>query len=154
EDTAEVLPLVQRAVTAQVPGARIDIRPLETGKPVGIPVAFRISGEDIGTLRQLAGQVVVALRSLPNAERERDDWGADNFSVEVKVDPDRANLAGVPNLEVALPAATAMSGGTVGTLREGDHQIPIVARLRAEERAQLGDVENLYVTPQRGELRV
>lgn len=31
------------------------------------------------------------------------------------------------------------------TLREGDKQIPVVARLRLEERAQLSDLQNLYV---------
>ena len=31
------------------------------------------------------------------------------------------------------------------TLREGDKQIPVVPRLRMEERAQLSDVQNLYM---------
>ena len=30
-------------------------------------------------------------------------------------------------------------------LREGDKQIPVIARLRMEERARLGDIKNLYV---------
>jgi multidrug efflux pump subunit AcrB len=154
EDTAEVLALAQRAVAARVAGARVDLRPLETGKPVGIPVAYRISGEDIGTLRGLAEQLKAALRAVPNAERVRDDWGADTFSVDLKVDPDRANLAGVTNLDVAVSAATAMNGQAVGLMREGDRQIPIVARLRADERAQLGDVQNLYVAAGQGGARV
>jgi multidrug efflux pump subunit AcrB len=43
-----------------------------------------------------------------------------------------------------------MSGTTVSHLREGDKQIPIVARLRGEERSQLEDVQNLYVTSSNG----
>jgi multidrug efflux pump subunit AcrB len=38
-----------------------------------------------------------------------------------------------------------LSGLTVTTLREGDEQIPVVVRLRFEERAQLSDVQSLYV---------
>jgi multidrug efflux pump subunit AcrB len=38
----------------------------------------------------------------------------------------------------------------VTVLREGDKQIPIVARLRMEERAQLADVQNLYVYSMQG----
>ena len=34
---------------------------------------------------------------------------------------------------------------TVTTLEEGQKQIPVVARLRMDERAQLSDVQNLYV---------
>ena len=37
-----------------------------------------------------------------------------------------------------------MNGYQVSTLREGDEEIPIVARMRMEERAQLSDVQNLY----------
>ena len=39
-------------------------------------------------------------------------------------------------------------------LREGDKQIPIVARLRMEERAQLADVQNLYVYSMQGNQKV
>ena len=38
-----------------------------------------------------------------------------------------------------------MSGETVGLFKEGDKDIPIVARLRMQERAQLADIKNLYV---------
>jgi len=33
----------------------------------------------------------------------------------------------------------------VAALRQGNQQIPVIARLRATERAQLSDVENLYI---------
>jgi multidrug efflux pump subunit AcrB len=41
-----------------------------------------------------------------------------------------------------------MNGAVVGQLRQGDREIPIVTRLRPEERAELGDLQNLYVTAQ------
>src|SRR5262249_33447907 len=50
--------------------------------------------------------------------------------------------------------STAMNGYQVSTLREGDKQIPIVARMRMEERAQLSDVQNLYVFSSQGSQRV
>jgi multidrug efflux pump subunit AcrB len=39
-------------------------------------------------------------------------------------------------------------------LREGDKQIPVVVRMRMEERAQLGDVKNLYVYSQANGRRI
>jgi multidrug efflux pump subunit AcrB len=38
-----------------------------------------------------------------------------------------------------------MSGTTVSALQEGQKQIPIVARLRMDERSQLSDIQNMYV---------
>ncbi len=135
-DTAPLVPLLQRALAAQVPGAFVDVRQLETGKPVGIPVSLRISGERSETLREFAEKAKTILRQVATADRVRDDWGAESFGVRLAVDADRAALAGVSNLEVALSSATAINGFPVTTLREGDRRIPVVARLRTEDRAR------------------
>ena len=153
-DTPALVAPLQAALSGRIAGARMDVRQLENGKPVGIPVQVRISGDDIDELRRLAARVAAVFRALPGAERVRDDWGAETFTVKLEIDPDRANLAGVTNLDVALSSAAAMNGRTVSVLRDGDRQIPIVTRLRAEERAQLGDFQNLYVTSLRGTQKV
>ena len=145
-DTGALVPRIQRALDAEIAGARCDVQQLETGPPIGIPVAIRISGSDIRALRATAEKVKAVFRSIPEAERVRDDWGAESFAVKLQVDPDRANLAGVTNLDVAVSSAESMNGLPVTTMREGDQQIPVVARLRSEERAQLADVQNLYVS--------
>jgi multidrug efflux pump subunit AcrB len=153
-DTGALVPRLQRALSAAVPGARVDVRQLETGKPVGIPVSVRISGERIDTLRALAERAKAALRAVPTADGVRDDWGADSFKVRLEVDADRASLAGVSNLEVALSSVTAINGFPVTTVRDADTRIPVVARLRVEDRARLTDIQDLYVYSLQSEARV
>jgi multidrug efflux pump subunit AcrB len=46
---------------------------------------------------------------------------------------------------VAISSAIGMNGYQVAELREGDKQIPVLARMRMEERSQLSDLQNLYV---------
>jgi multidrug efflux pump len=154
---------LQTALSAQVPGAFVDVRQLQTN-PVEMPVAIRISGksdvssveetQDIQTLRSLARQVEDIFRSVPGAARVRNDWFPESFTVNLKIDPDRANLAGVTNLDVAQSSTAAMSGLPVTVLREGDKQIPVLVRLRMEERAQLSDIRNLYVNSSQGAQKV
>ena len=153
-DTRPLVPLLQAALSARVPGARIDVRELETGKPVGVPVAVRIAGADISQLRSLGEQVKEVFRATPGAERIRDDWGADTLQVELRVDPDRANLAGVTNLDVALSSVLAMNGRSLSQVYEEHRQIPVVARLRSQERAELSDIGNLYVSSSRGPAKI
>src|SRR5262249_6775779 len=43
---------------------------------------------------------------------------------------------------------------TVTTLREGDKQIPVLARLHMSERAQLADIQNLYIYSSRGTQKI
>lgn len=153
-DTQPLVGELQQALSSRVAGARVDVRQLELGKAVGIPVAIRISGEDISILRAKAEEVKNVFRSNPLATRIRDDWGDESFTVRLQTDPDRANLAGISNLDVAAAAATAIGGYPVTTLREGDKQIPVIARLRMTERAQVSDINSLYVYSSQGSNRV
>jgi multidrug efflux pump subunit AcrB len=141
---------LQTAISNRIPGARIDIRQLESGSAVGLPVAISISGDDIPTLRASAEQVKAVFRSIPKAARVRDDWGDESFAVKLQIDSDRANMAGVSNMDVAESSIAGMNGLEVTSLREGDKQIPVVIRMRAEERARLDDIKNLYVYSQQG----
>ncbi len=154
ELTPVIVPRLQRALSSSVPGARIDVRQLLTN-PIDYPIEIRISSTaDLGAaeeesdnriLRGLASRVAEILRSVPEADRVRSEWAEESSQVRLKIDPDRANLAGVTNLDVANSSTSAMSGTTVSVLQEANRQIPVVARLKIQERGQLSDVQNLYV---------
>lgn len=139
---------LQAAVSGAIPGARVDVRRLESGPPVGIPVQVRISGEDEDALRQAADRLKAAFRALPQTDRVSDDWGSHRFTARVAIDPDKALLAGVTNQDVARSTSLALSGQTLTSLREGRLSIPVALRLRGEERTALSDLPNLYVYPQ------
>ena len=153
-DTGHLIAPLQAALSSKVPGARIDVRQLDSGSAVGIPIQVRLTGEDIPTLRSLAAGLETKLREMPETARVRNDWGAESFSVRLTTDPDRANLAGVTNLDVAQASSGGLNGVSVGSLREGDKKIPIVARLRMEERAELSDLADLYVYSHNGASKV
>ncbi len=153
-DTAKLVTPLQYALSARVPGARIDVRQLETSRAIEAPVAVRVSGQDVSTLRGLAEELKQIFRSIPEADRIRDDWGAESFVANLQVEPDRANLAGVSNLDVAASSAVGVSGFEVTSLRERERDIPVVVRLRPEERAKLSDIQNLYVYSMQGSAKV
>ncbi len=154
EDSPTLVGPIQAAVSSKVPGARIEVKQLQTN-PVEQPVQIMISSqadiasdrepEDIRTLRALAAKIEDIFHAVPRAARVHNDWDEESATVRLEIDPDRANLAGVTNSDVASSTTAALSGITVATLREGQKQIPVVARLRMEERAQLSDIQNLYV---------
>ncbi|HTZ60896.1 MAG TPA: efflux RND transporter permease subunit, partial [Acidobacteriaceae bacterium] len=154
EITPQFIKELQPVLTSSIPGARMDARQLLTN-PIDYPIEIRISstadvnaqdeGADIRSLRAIAGKVEDVFRSIPLAHRTRNEWGEENALVSLTVDPDRANLAGITNMDVANSSTAGLSGSTVGVYQEGQKQIPIVARLRMNERSQLSDIQNLYV---------
>jgi multidrug efflux pump subunit AcrB len=147
-DTNRIVGPLQKALDT-IAGARIDVRQLEMAKPVGIPVSIRISGEDIPTLKGYGKQVRQILNRVPIAERVRDDWGSEGLSIDLNVDADRAALANVTHQDVANSSAAGHGGALLGAIREDDTLIPIFARLRSNERSDLSDIGNLYVSAAR-----
>ena len=163
DDTPKLVPLIQKAVSSTIPGALMDVRQLQTN-PVNYPIEIRVSGQadvnassepqDNRALRAVATRVGNILKDVPFCKRVRPDWFEQSFAMNLLVQPDRANLAGITNWDVARSANGALSGETVSVLREGDRQIPIVARLRLDERAQLADLQNLYAYSSAGSQKV
>ena len=154
---------IQDALAKEIPGAWVTVRQLQTN-PVENPVELLISGQedvdarneasDIRTLRQIARQAQDIVSQAPGIAVLRDDWFPDDVQQRIQIDPDRANVAGITNADVADASTAAMSGSMVGVFKEGDKNIPIVARLRMDERAQLADIKNMYVYSSQANNRV
>jgi multidrug efflux pump subunit AcrB len=152
--TPEFVGEVQPILTDSLPGVRADFRQLQTN-PINYPIEIRIasladvdtadSRRNIETLRGIARQAENILDQSNVARRVRNEWQNESSQVTLKINPDRANLAGISNYDVANSATGALSGVPVTTLQDGDRNIPVVARLRMDERAQLSDIQNLYV---------
>jgi len=163
EITPEFVKHLQPIMNASIPGARVDVRQLQYAA-IDFPLDILISNQadvsasqsagDIRTLRRLAGQLEDIFRSLPNTAGVRNDWEAESSGVQLKIDPDRANLAGITNKDVAASSTSAMSGMQLTTFQDGNKEIPVVARLKMEERAQLSDIENLYVYASQGTSKI
>jgi multidrug efflux pump subunit AcrB len=153
-DTPGLIPALQEVLSREISGARVNVKELELGPVVGTPVAVRLSGDHIPTLRTLGDQVARIFRSNPLVARVEDDWGSQSFAVDVTIDPNRASMAGLTNADVATSTAIGLNGYRMTSLYEGDNVIPVVARLRMEERAQLGDLRNLYVYSSQGTSKI
>jgi len=161
--TPKLIGPLQATLNKQVPGAWITVRQLQTN-PVETPVEILISGQadtdprtesqDIQTLRTLASQVMNVVGQSRGVAVLKDDWAPDSPQVKIEIDPDRANVVGITNADVANSSAAAISGAQVGTFKEGDKSIPIVARLRPQDRAQLSQIKSLYVYSSRQDTRV
>jgi multidrug efflux pump subunit AcrB len=111
-------------------------------------------GDHVPTLRAEADRLKAVLRQVPFALRIRDDWGVDSFQTVFTLDQDRAAVAGVTAQELEASTAAAVDGFAVTTYREGDKQLPVVARLRMDERNLLSRLDDLYVYSSQDSRRV
>src|SRR5215467_4405510 len=145
EDTNALIAPLQEALSARVPGARIDVRTVETGPPTLIPISIRVQGEDAAVLRAQAEKLQAILKSSPLAINIRDDWGNDALRTHLNVDQDRASLAGLSSQDIAISSYSAVSGIPVGVMREGRKNIPIVQLMNYGQRDTATALNQLYV---------
>jgi multidrug efflux pump subunit AcrB len=123
--------------------ARVTIEQLETGPPVGVPVQIRLLGSDEEQLRRIAADTKAMLRQIHGTDNIQDDWEPEVFQISMQVEPDKANLAGITNQDVAMTVQTGFSGYSPTVLRERDRLIPVSLQLRSDERSRYEDLANL-----------
>jgi multidrug efflux pump subunit AcrB len=147
-DAAETPALLDRLRTklAAIPGAEITVREFENGPPIEAPVAIRVFGDDLDELRRIAGEVETTLEATPGTRDVRNPLALGRTDIAVELDPQRAALAGVQEVEVDRAVRLAISGLTVGTLQraEGD-EIDLVVGLARPGKPDLGALERLEI---------
>ena len=132
------------------PALRGRISRLENGPPVGFPVQFRVSGEDIGRVRAIAGEVAAVMRRDPGTTHVQFDWDEPTKVVHLDIDQNKARLLGLTSQDVAAFLNNSVSGLTVTTYRERDKQIDVVVRGAPAERAALSSLKDLAVPSKNG----
>ncbi|MEI6300331.1 MAG: efflux RND transporter permease subunit, partial [Betaproteobacteria bacterium] len=127
------------------PGLLASINRLENGPPVGFPVQFRVSGEDIATVRGLADQVAAVMRANSNLQNVQFDWDAPAKVVKLDIDQAKARVLGISSQELAGFLSTSLNGFSVTYFRERDKLVEVLLRGADEERARLSLLANLSV---------
>jgi multidrug efflux pump subunit AcrB len=154
EATPELVAPLQEALNRGIPGAQIVVQQLQVN-PVEFPVEIRIASTadvdpsdeatDNHHLREIAERVAGVFNKTQGVSVVQIDWLNEAPEVKLQVNADKANLAGVTNADAASSVLLATNGVPITTLRQGDQEIPVVARLQPEERANLSDLKNNYV---------
>jgi multidrug efflux pump subunit AcrB len=143
--THDLIQAIQKQADATISEARVTVRSLEQGPPVGAPVAIRISGDSIAELREAGEQIKTILNATPGATSVYQDYDETPLTLQVKVNEDQARLAGLSNADIAQATQMGFSGLTASYLREGDKEIPIQLRFPAAERSGPQSLADMYL---------
>ena len=145
EQREEVREWLIETMHEQFPDVHSRITRLENGPPVGYPVQFRVTGEHIGQVRELARQVAAVVRNNPHVSNVHLDWEEPSKVVYLQIDQDRARAMGVSTASVSQFLRGALSGASVGQFREGNELIEILQRGTLEDREDLAGLGSLAI---------
>lgn len=140
-----------RARLAAWPGARIEVSEFENGPPIDAPIALRLTGTDLDTLRALAGEVEAVLAATPGTRDVHNPVRLRRTDLRLTVDRQKAGLLGVPTVEIDRAVRLALEGVTAGTFREANAKDrDIVVRLPHEGEPSVRALESVHVPAMNG----
>ncbi|MGT2470817.1 efflux RND transporter permease subunit [Paraburkholderia terrae] len=135
EDREKLARWLEPKLRNDFPAIRTRLSRLENGPPVGYPVQFRVSGDDIATVRSIAEKVAATMRGNPGTANVQFDWDEPaERSVRFEVDQKKARELGVTSADVSSFLAMTLSGYTVTQYRERDKLISVDLRAPKNER--------------------
>ena len=135
-----------RAQFAEYPGARIEVREFENGPPIDAPIAMRIAGENLDTLRALAARVELAMAGTPGTQYVDNPLRLHRTDLQLAIDRQKAGMLGVPTAEVDRTVRLGIAGMRAGHVREADgDEYDIAVRLPHEDAPTLASLNNIYL---------
>ena len=130
---------------------RTRVSRLENGPPVGYPVQFRVSGDDIGTVRSISEKVAATLRADARTRNVQFDWDEPaERSLTFEIDQKKARALGMSSQDVSSFLAMTLSGYTVTQYRERDKLISVEMRAPKRERVDPARVTGLSIPTPNG----
>ncbi len=135
-----------------IPGARFNVELFQNGAPVASPVALRIRGENLETLRAIAAKVEVIVRNTPGARDVINPVANDGIDLDIGLDEGKAALLNIAPGEPRRAIRLALSGENAASFRdeEGDNY-RVVVRLPITNAQPISALERIYVANRDGD---
>ncbi|MCH7329160.1 efflux RND transporter permease subunit [Acinetobacter modestus] len=150
DDRDEIRRSLDKQIKQLLPQVRTRVSLLENGPPVGYPLQYRVSGEDLATVRAEAQKVAKVLSEDPNTTNVHLDWGEPSKIIAIEIDQDRARQMGVSSVDLANFLNASVTGAVMNQYREKRELIEIRLRGDKSERVEVASLASLAVPTTKG----
>lgn len=150
DDRDEIRRSLETQIKQLLPQVRTRVSLLENGPPVGYPLQYRVSGEDLNLVRKEAQQVARVISENPNTTNVHLDWGEPSKIISIQIDQDRARQMGVSSRDLANFLNASITGSAIEQYREKRELIEIRLRGDKAERVEVASLASLAVPTANG----
>ncbi|MDJ0718913.1 MAG: efflux RND transporter permease subunit [Prochloraceae cyanobacterium] len=134
---------LQTQMDEAIPVARVLVRKLEQGPPFNAPVEMRIYGADLERLRNLGEQARSVLAQIPDVIHSRDSSSEVKPQLKLRLDEEKANLAGLNNASISEQLQAYLEGTTGGSILESTEELPVRVRIANRHRGDYSQINSL-----------
>ncbi|MDX2247508.1 MAG: efflux RND transporter permease subunit [Bacteroidia bacterium] len=130
----------------QYPGAKIRVLELKNGPPYDAPVAIKIIGENLDSLKLYAADLEKVIAAQEGTLNVDNPLALSKTNIRTNINRDKAGMLGVQLADIDIAVRTAFTGNELGTLNLPDgKKYPLVARMAQGENIQASDFQRLSV---------
>lgn len=133
------------------PGTDAYVKLLEIGPPVGKPVQYRVSGEDLQTVRDLAQKLGSVIGANPSLKNLAFNWNEPARVVKIDVLQDKARQLGVSSRDIAMALNTVVQGDASTQVRDDIYLVDVVGRASEKERGSIDTLLDLQLQSSSGQ---
>ncbi len=112
---------------------------------------YRFYGENLDSMNRAAEMLMAEMRRIPGIEWVRTDYDQPHPIMEVNLDPVASAQLGINRTTAQLQLMLQTGEMQVGSIWEGDYEVPIVVKDESTQHMQLGDLGNTYLTTPTGQ---
>jgi multidrug efflux pump subunit AcrB len=129
------------------PNAKIEVKDFEQGPPLEAPIAIRIFGDNLDTLRSVSMRVEQLIAKTEGTIYVNNPLSNQQTDLRVQINKDKAALVGVAIADIDRAIRLAIAGVNVGTFSpaEGEDEIAISVTLPRDRYATLDVFDKIYV---------
>jgi len=153
EEAREALKFRLREAVADglAPEARVRATQLVFGPPSPFPVAFRVTGPDPDSLRDIATQVRAVMQASPLMRMVNTDWGERVPALRFSLDQERLESIGLTSSDVAQQLQFLLSGVPITDVREDIRSVQVVARSSGNARLDPAKISDFTLVGRAGQ---
>lgn len=136
--------------TNAFPDARVRFKQISFSQSV-YPVELRLSGQNLDSLKVIAGKYLSLLRSLPQVELAQTNFSEPQASAKIVLREDEASRLGINNIQLETTLAMRYGDGVpAASVWEGDYCIPVAIKSEKADCADFTDLENELIPASAG----
>ncbi|KAA9037153.1 efflux RND transporter permease subunit [Ginsengibacter hankyongi] len=135
-----------RARFASFPYARVEVKDFEQGPPIDAPIAIRIFGDDLDSLRKIAFQVDRIIDDDKGTAYVDNDLNTLKTDIKVNINRQKASTLGVFTADIDRTLRLAIAGLKIGTFtNETGDDYDVIVSSKHDKFAMLDVFKNLFV---------
>ncbi|RAU46070.1 MULTISPECIES: efflux RND transporter permease subunit [unclassified Pseudomonas] len=150
EERAGLMDRLNKRLREDFVGIGTYVQPLEMGPPVGRPIQYRISGDNIDKVRQHAIDLATLLDKNQHIGEMIYDWNEPGKVLRIDINQDKARQLGLSSEDVAQLMNSIVVGANVTQVRDDIYLINVVGRAVDAERGSPETLQNLQIVTQGG----